>query len=143
MTRVTDYKVLVEWGDCDPAGIVFYPCYFRWFDYATDQLFDEAGLTKDDLIARYGVVGRPIAEATSRFLIPSRYRQRFVVRTRVESWQEKRFTVLHQGWRDEQLLFEGREVRVLGARHPEHPDRLRAIPIPADLRALFEGTGQA
>jgi 4-hydroxybenzoyl-CoA thioesterase len=138
MTRTTDYKVLVEWGDCDPAGIVFYPYYFRWFDYATDQLFDEAGLPTHELVNRFGVVGKPIAEASSRFLMPSRYRQRFVVRTRVESWQEKRFTVLHQGFRDGQLLFEGREVRFLGARHPAHPDRLRAIPIPAEMRALFE-----
>ena len=22
----------VHWGDCDPAGIIFYPTYFRWFD---------------------------------------------------------------------------------------------------------------
>jgi len=22
----------IEWGDCDPAGIVFYPRYFAYFD---------------------------------------------------------------------------------------------------------------
>ena len=22
----------VEWGDCDPAGIIFYPTYYRWMD---------------------------------------------------------------------------------------------------------------
>ena len=25
----------VYWGDCDPAGIIFYPTYFRWMDAAT------------------------------------------------------------------------------------------------------------
>ena len=25
----------IEWGDCDPAGIVFNPRYFEWFDAAT------------------------------------------------------------------------------------------------------------
>lgn len=24
--------IRIEWGDCDPAGIVFYPRYFEWFD---------------------------------------------------------------------------------------------------------------
>ena len=22
--------IRIEWGDCDPAGIVFYPRYFEW-----------------------------------------------------------------------------------------------------------------
>ena len=22
----------VTWGDCDPAGIIYYPTYFRWID---------------------------------------------------------------------------------------------------------------
>jgi acyl-CoA thioesterase FadM len=25
-------EILVAWGDCDPAGIVYYPNYFHWFD---------------------------------------------------------------------------------------------------------------
>lgn len=24
-------RVTIEWGDCDPAGIVFYPRYFAMF----------------------------------------------------------------------------------------------------------------
>ena len=35
----------VEWGDCDPAGIIFYPTYYRWMDAASWHLFalDDAG----------------------------------------------------------------------------------------------------
>ncbi len=29
------HRIRVEWGDCDPAGIVFYPRYFEWFDRCT------------------------------------------------------------------------------------------------------------
>src|SRR5258706_4484209 len=29
----------VQWGDCDAAGIIFYPTYFRWFDGAPWALF--------------------------------------------------------------------------------------------------------
>jgi len=32
--------VRVQWGDCDPAGIVFYPRYFEWFDASTILLFE-------------------------------------------------------------------------------------------------------
>ena len=39
--------IRVQWGDCDPAGIVFYPRYFEWFDAGTILLFEKAtGLTK-------------------------------------------------------------------------------------------------
>ncbi len=35
----------VEWGDCDPAGIIFYPTYYRWMDAASWHLFAQAGYT--------------------------------------------------------------------------------------------------
>ena len=34
--------VAIEWGDCDPAGIVFYPRYFAMFDASTAALFAHA-----------------------------------------------------------------------------------------------------
>ena len=36
-------KVHIEWGDCDAAGIVFYPRYFAMFDASTHHLFEAAG----------------------------------------------------------------------------------------------------
>ena len=36
-------RVRIEWGDCDPAGIVFYPRYFAMFDASTHALFEAAG----------------------------------------------------------------------------------------------------
>ena len=39
--------VRIEWGDCDPAGIIFYPRYFEIFDASTAMLFERAlGMTK-------------------------------------------------------------------------------------------------
>ena len=35
--------VRIEWGDCDPAGIVFYPRYFAMFDASTSFLFEAVG----------------------------------------------------------------------------------------------------
>ena len=33
--------VRIEWGDCDPAGIIFYPRYFEFFDAWTAALFEQ------------------------------------------------------------------------------------------------------
>ena len=30
----------VEWGDCDPAGIIFYVRYFDFFDVSTTMLLE-------------------------------------------------------------------------------------------------------
>src|SRR5580704_3463013 len=32
----------VEWGDCDPAGIIFYVRYFDFFDVSTTMLLERA-----------------------------------------------------------------------------------------------------
>ena len=33
----------LAWGDCDPAGIIYYPTYYRWMDGATWALIAQAG----------------------------------------------------------------------------------------------------
>ena len=38
------HPVHVEFGDCDPAQIVYFPNFFRWFDAATFHFFRECGL---------------------------------------------------------------------------------------------------
>jgi 4-hydroxybenzoyl-CoA thioesterase len=40
--------------------------------------------------------------------------------------------------RGDTLICEGRETRAFVRRDPDDPDRLRAIPIPDDIRALCE-----
>ena len=36
--------IRIEWGDCDPAQIVYFPRYFAYFDACTTALFLKAGL---------------------------------------------------------------------------------------------------
>jgi len=46
--------------------------------------------------------------------------------------------VLHRVTRGETLICEGTETRVFVRRDADNPDRLRAIPVPDDIRALCE-----
>lgn len=137
MKLLATYPVTIEWGDCDPAQIVFYPNYFAWFDAATRALIEAAGWPYARLHERFGIIGLPLAEASARFLRPSRFRQEFEIRSCVERWAERRFTVLHQAYRDEVLLLEGREVRFCGKPHPEDPQRVQAVPIPVEFKEAF------
>ena len=136
-----EYTVTVQWGDCDPARIVFYPNYFKWFDQAGWALLARLFPDKQALLDRHGIVGFPIAEASARFLRPSAQYQTIAFRSTIESWQDKRFTILHQGYRDGDLLLEGREIRFIGRVHPTDPQRLQAIAIPDDIVAAFRAAG--
>ena len=52
--------ITVEWGDCDPAGIVFYPNYFRWFNQGAHALFGAAGMPFHEMIGERGIAGVPM-----------------------------------------------------------------------------------
>jgi len=38
------FQVTVEFGDCDPAQIVYYPNFFRWMDAASRHFFIACGV---------------------------------------------------------------------------------------------------
>ena len=68
-----EYSVKVRWSEADPAGIVFYPRFFEWFDLATEALFESVGLPWPELFPKFGIVGVPIVESGARFQSPVRY----------------------------------------------------------------------
>ena len=67
-------RVEIQFGDCDPAGIVYYPNYFRFFDNATAAMLTAAfGRNKRSWLAHYGIAGIPMVDTGARFLKPSRF----------------------------------------------------------------------
>ena len=57
------HQVTIEWGHCDPAGIVYFPNYFTYFDSGTNALFLRAlSYNKFEMIRRYGIVGIPLVD---------------------------------------------------------------------------------
>lgn len=137
MARTTAYSVQVQFGDCDPAGIVFFPNFSRWMDAASLAFFMQCGVPPwRELATTRGIVGTPLLEIHTRFLKPATYGETIVVHTHVEEWRAKVFVQHHRVTRGDDLLCEGRETRAFVVRDPADPGRLRAIPVPEDIRAL-------
>jgi len=134
----TVHKVCIEWGDTDPARIVFYPNYFRWFDAACHHLFDEIGFNKNKFLDA-GMSGMPIAEAHAEFKRPGLYSDRIEVEIEASEIKDKSVRFGYRVTRDGELLLTGHEVRVLTRPHPDDPKRLQAISLPEELRAKLEG----
>ena len=130
------YTVPVEFGDTDPATIVFYPHFFRWFDASAWRLFAKAGLTLPVLQNDFGLVGLPIAEARSRFLRPARLGDILEVTSYVNGLSRKLFEVVHEVRNDGELIVEGVESRVCAKK--SDAGVMRAITIPEPIRTRLE-----
>jgi len=69
-------NVLVRFGDCDPAGIVFYPRYFEMFNnLVEDWCADGLGSSFHALHA-VRALGLPTVRIQTEFLAPSRLGER-------------------------------------------------------------------
>ena len=136
-THVTNFTV--EFGDCDPAQIVFYPNFFRWMDAASLRFFVAAGVLpwhqRDE---GDGIIGTPLVDAHARFIAPATYGETITIETSIAEWRKKSFVMRHIIRRGATLLVEGREVRVFARRHPQDPGRIEALPPPEMIRKLFE-----
>lgn len=100
----------IEWGDCDEAGIVFYPNYFYWFDCAFQRLLRDRGLSQRDLKKRFGAV-TPIVEAHSDFKAPARYDDVLDIEITVQRAGDRRFRVDYRFSSQAKLIGTGYEVR--------------------------------
>jgi 4-hydroxybenzoyl-CoA thioesterase len=137
-------NIRIEWGDCDPAGIVFYPRYFEMFETCIATLFERAtGMTKYQMLQAYEFSGYPVVQARAQFLAPAKYGDDVVAETRISEFRRSSFDVQHKVFNGENLAVEGFETRVWVARDPEGGGRLKAKPIPPELIASFTRTEAA
>jgi 4-hydroxybenzoyl-CoA thioesterase len=136
---ISKREILVEWGHCDPAGIVFNPRFFEWFDAATAGLFARVGLPKPKLIERFGIIGIPLVETQAKFILPSRFGDTVAIESAIVSFKRSSFDVAHKLFNGGALATEGRETRVWAGRHPDDPARMKSQAIPEEVIALFRG----
>jgi 4-hydroxybenzoyl-CoA thioesterase len=141
MAKTTFHTVDVHFGDCDPAGIVFFPNFSRWMDAASLKFFMECGVPPwRELERARGIVGTPLLEINTKFIKAVTYGESISIATWIEEWRDKVFVQMHRvtraGPQGEDLICEGREVRAFVRRDADNPDRLRAIPVPEDIKQL-------
>jgi len=131
----------IEWGDCDPAGIVFYPRYFAMFDHSTTLLIERAlGMRKLAICKAYAFDGHPVVSTQARFLIPARYGDDAVIETSLMAVRRSSFDLRHRLTKDGVLAVEGFETRVWVVRDPSRPGLFKSQPIPPQVVAkLTEG----
>ena len=136
-------EVVIEWGDCDAAGIVFYPRFFAMFDWSTATLFTTAlKMSKPAMLKHFGIAGIPMVDTRARFIVPSTFGDVVVIESRVARFGRSSFDVHHRLMKGEVLGAECWETRVWSGRHPDDATRMVGVEIPAEVRAAL-GQGAA
>lgn len=132
MIDLPPYAHRITFGDCDPAGIVFYPNIFRWMDAAFHAALHPLG--GHAVICReLGAIGLGLLDATCAFQAPMRDGDQVTLHPRIADWGRKSLTVDYKGLVGGRACFAGREVRGIFV---ETPQGLVAEPI-SRLRAIF------
>lgn len=140
MTQSSLYEVEVMFGDCDPAGIVFFPNFGKWMDASSSHFFRTRGVPPwRELFKTRGIVGTPVLETHTRFKHSATYGERLQVHTCILEWHDKVFVHRHQIFCDGEMLCEGTEKRVFVVQAPDRKGGIMAIPIPPDIKALCCG----
>jgi 4-hydroxybenzoyl-CoA thioesterase len=135
-------KLQIEWGHCDPAGIVFNPRFFEYFDWSTVLMFEVAlGMTKYDMLKKYDAVGIPIVDSRAKFLRTRRYGEQIEIASSITKFGRSSFDVHHRLLKDSELSVEAFEVRVWVVRDPANPERVKSHPIPQEVVAAFQRAG--
>ena len=131
-------QLTIEWGHCDPAGIVFNPRFFEFFDTSSWMLFETAlGVKQQALTSTYGIIGIALVDARANFLKPAKFGDVVEIASQVSEFRRSSFDVEHRLSIGGELAVEGGETRVWAVRHKDDPDKIATAAIPQDVIAKF------
>lgn len=131
-------RVIIEWGHCDPAGIVFNPRFFEMFDASSWMLFEAAlGIAPQDLAQTYGIIGIALVDAKANFVKPTKFGDTVEIVSRVAEFRRSSFDVEHKLSIGGDLSVEGTETRVWAVRDTSDPQKIATAPVPKDVIARF------
>lgn len=115
----------VTWGDCDAAGVVFYPRFYAFFDASTHALLSSVGLDHHTLREQFGLLGVPLRRASAQFSSAATFGDLLRAESRVIHLGQRSFTVQHRLFKEDRLVVEGEEVRVWAV--SDGPGRMKSV----------------
>jgi 4-hydroxybenzoyl-CoA thioesterase len=132
-------QLTIEWGQCDPAGIVFNSRFFELFDSSTWLLFQAAlGVKPHQLASAFGIMGIPLVDVRANFIKPIKFGDVVDIASRVSEFRRSSFDVEHRLSVNGELSVEGGETRVWAIRSKEDPEKIGGASIPGDVIAKFD-----
>lgn len=132
---------VVRFGECDPAGVVYYPIFFQWFHDAMEDWFaHRLGVPYAEVLKELGF---PAARTEADFVRPCRLGDAITVSVEVEKLGSRSFTLAFTvRGDDETVRARGRTVCVCIAASGDGFS-FSSTTIPAALRERLEAEAEA
>ena len=130
-------EILVEWGHCDPARIVFNPNFFVWMESGMDRLFSTANhaiayMTDEDPKFR----GAPLLKTQASFQKPAKVGEVITLATTISQLGNTSFEISYRFTRGEDVLCTATQTRVwCYAEGAGSHETIKPSPIPESVRA--------
>ncbi|CAN7799811.1 acyl-CoA thioesterase [Paraburkholderia hospita] len=131
------YERLLQWSECDPAGIIFFPHYARWMVEGVNLLFLALGVDPNATTERGAQRGLPSTGFSMRFLTPAKLHDQLVHEVVVTRLGTKSLSFKHRFLRGEECLAEAEEVRVWAE---SDASGMRTLAVPDPVRQLLESS---
>jgi YbgC/YbaW family acyl-CoA thioester hydrolase len=128
-------RIPVRFGDCDPAGLVYYPALFHYCHAAMEEFFAaRCGVPYARLVSERRL-GFPTVNVRAEFFVPFVYGDEAEVEVWVSAVGRTSATFEYRLRRasDSHLCAKATHVQVAMSL-----DERRAVPVPAELRRAFE-----
>lgn len=130
----------MPWGDCDPAGIVYFPRFFDMFHQAMEGWFSAGlGVPYDQVIVGRKI-GFPSVHTEADFTRPCQFGERIGIELRVGKVGRSSVELLYRIVGADDPADErgrGRTVCVVMDLDPGSSGFRRSVPLPDDLRAAI------
>lgn len=131
-------QIEIEFGDCDPAGIVYFPNYLRFFDDATAHLVSAAlGMKKREWIAANDIAGIPVVKIATQFSAPCRFGDVVEIVSEITHVGRSSFAVKHTLSNAGTVCVTGEETRVFVA---IEAGQLQSRLVPPAIRSALGAT---
>jgi 4-hydroxybenzoyl-CoA thioesterase len=126
-------QITIEWGHCDPAGVLLNSRYFEFSDWSTALLFQAAtGMSKSELMAKYDA-NMPLVDVRGRFVKALRLADSVEIASTIREFRRSSFDVTHQFFKDGEVAAETQETRVWCTIDSKNPPNLKSLPLPPEL----------
>ena len=127
-------RIRVRFGDCDPAGLVYYPVIFHYCHVAMEEFFaGRCGISYDHLM-RDERLGFPTVNVQAEFFAPLVYGDEAEVEVSVSRIGQSSVTFEYSVRRASDGMLCARSSQVQAAMNL---DTRRAVAVPARYRSIF------
>ncbi|MBT3940195.1 MAG: acyl-CoA thioesterase [Pelagibacterales bacterium] len=128
------YKIKVEWGDCDPYGIVFYPNFYKWMDSSQWNYFNKIKQPITRLEKIYGIVGLPLLHTEATYIAACYREDLLKVETTLVKITKSTLKLEHVIKRKDKTVCYGYETRIWAK---NIGGRIVSEHIPREIRTVF------